>query len=59
MPKGIAAAESIMKATGNKNITVKEIDLSSMSTVRQFAREFMETEKRCLIKQQPKLFSIL
>lgn len=46
MPKGIAAAESIMKATGNKNITVKEIDLSSMSTVRQFAREFMETEKR-------------
>ena len=46
MTKGIGAATEIMATSGNKDIAVKKLDLSSMATVRQFAKEFMETEQR-------------
>ena len=49
MNKGISAAQDIVKSSGNKNIEVKKLDLSSMATVRQFAKEFMETEQRYVL----------
>ena len=44
--KGIRAAEQIMTETGNRDLVVRKLDLSCMQTVRQFAREFYETEQR-------------
>ena len=46
MQKGVLAAKSIVESTGNKNLVVRKLDLASLSTIRQFAKEIIETEER-------------
>ncbi|KAM6967976.1 retinol dehydrogenase 12 [Aplochiton taeniatus] len=40
------AAEEIRRRTGNGNVVVRHLDLSSLYSVREFAREFVATEDR-------------
>ncbi|CAN9514412.1 unnamed protein product [Ophioblennius macclurei] len=40
------AAEEIRQSTGNGNVVIRHLDLSSMYSVRQFAKEFLDTEDR-------------
>ncbi|PRD34763.1 UNVERIFIED_CONTAM: Retinol dehydrogenase 11 [Trichonephila clavipes] len=44
--RGQKAAESIIMATGNKNVVFRQLDLSSLSCVRKFASEIKKTEDR-------------
>ena len=44
--KGELAAAAIKTETGNDNIIFKELDLSELSSVRQFAKEILEEESR-------------
>lgn len=39
-------AEYIRKSTGNGNVVVRHLDLASVYSVRQFAKEFISTEER-------------
>ncbi|XP_041797500.1 retinol dehydrogenase 13 isoform X2 [Chelmon rostratus] len=40
------AAEEIRQATGNGNVVIRHLDLASLYSVRQFAKEFLDTEDR-------------
>ncbi|XP_072177590.1 retinol dehydrogenase 11-like [Diadema setosum] len=42
--KGRAAVDEIIAATGNKDVRVKKLDLSSLASVRSFAKELKEEE---------------
>lgn len=44
--KGLKAAAEIIENTGNRNIEVKKLDLSSFKSVRKFAEEINEEEDR-------------
>lgn len=44
--RGEKAKEKITELTGNSNVIVKLIDLSSMSSVRKFVEEFVKEEKQ-------------
>ncbi|ENN77983.1 hypothetical protein YQE_05659, partial [Dendroctonus ponderosae] len=44
--RGQDAAEKIIKATDNKNVEVKLLDLSSFKSIRQFASDIIATEER-------------
>lgn len=46
LKKAQLAAEGIQKATGNKKVFVKELDLASLKSVRNFAEEFYQSEDR-------------
>jgi len=47
VPKGEAAAEAIRKSTGNANVTVGELELDSLASIRAFAERFL-AEHRAL-----------
>lgn len=40
------AAEEIRQSTGNGNVVIRHLDLASMYSVRQFAKDFLDTEDR-------------
>uniref|UniRef100_A0A665SZV9 Si:dkey-23o4.6 n=2 Tax=Echeneis naucrates TaxID=173247 RepID=A0A665SZV9_ECHNA len=40
------AAEEIRQTTGNGNVVIRHLDLASVYSVRQFAKDFLETEDR-------------
>ncbi|XP_061885826.1 retinol dehydrogenase 12 [Entelurus aequoreus] len=40
------AAEEIRQSTGNGNVVIRHLDLSSLYSVRQFAKEFLDSEDR-------------
>ena len=44
--KGLQAAAEIIENTGNRNVEVKKLDLSSFKSVRKFAEEVNEEEGR-------------
>ncbi|XP_007439033.1 retinol dehydrogenase 12 isoform X1 [Python bivittatus] len=44
--KGQAAAEEIRRATGNPQVHLRLLDVSSMASVRDFAGQFLEEEKQ-------------
>ncbi|XP_020603406.1 retinol dehydrogenase 12-like isoform X2 [Orbicella faveolata] len=44
--KGLQAAAEIIENTGNRNVEVKKLDLSSFKSVRKFAEEINEEEDR-------------
>lgn len=46
LPKAELVAEEIQNKTGNRKVIVKELDLASLKSVRNFAREVNETEER-------------
>lgn len=39
-------ADEIIKESGNENIFVRKLDLSSQKSVREFAAEILKTEKK-------------
>ncbi|XP_053744149.1 retinol dehydrogenase 13 isoform X1 [Synchiropus splendidus] len=41
-----AAAEHVRQATGNGNVVIRHLDLASMFSVRQFAKDFLDSEDR-------------
>lgn len=40
------AAEEVRQSTGNGNVVIRHLDLASVYSVRQFAKDFLETEDR-------------
>lgn len=40
------AAEEIRQSTGNGNVVIRHLDLASIYSVRQFAKDFMDSEDR-------------
>ncbi|KAL7393868.1 hypothetical protein ABVT39_017177 [Epinephelus coioides] len=40
------AAEEIRQSTGNGNVVIRHLDLASLYSVRQFAKDFLDTEDR-------------
>ena len=46
LTKAEAAAKDIQKKTGNNKVIVKELDLASLKSVRNFAHEINESEER-------------
>lgn len=40
------AAEEIRRSTGNGNVVIRHLDLASMYSVRQFGKDFLDTEDR-------------
>lgn len=44
--KGMEAAKEIVSSTGNLDVVVKFLDLSSINSVQTFAKEIIETEER-------------
>lgn len=40
------AADSIRRCTGNGNVVVRHLNLASLYSVREFAKEFIATEER-------------
>ncbi|KAG8002361.1 Retinol dehydrogenase 11 [Nibea albiflora] len=40
------AAEEIRRSTGNGNVAVRHLDLASLYSVRQFAKDFLDSEDR-------------
>ncbi|XP_068612774.1 retinol dehydrogenase 12 [Brachionichthys hirsutus] len=40
------AAEEIRRSTGNQNVVVRHLDLASLYSVRQFAKDFLDSEDR-------------
>uniref|UniRef100_A0A3Q3MS71 Si:dkey-23o4.6 n=1 Tax=Mastacembelus armatus TaxID=205130 RepID=A0A3Q3MS71_9TELE len=40
------AAEEIRRSTGNGNVVIRHLDLASIYSVRQFAKDFMDSEDR-------------
>lgn len=41
-----SAAEEIRTSTGNGNVVVRHLDLASLHSIRQFTKEFLDTEER-------------
>ena len=41
-----AARDTIVQATGNKNVVVRELDLSRLKSVREFAEQVNAEEER-------------
>ncbi|XP_028835198.1 retinol dehydrogenase 12 isoform X2 [Denticeps clupeoides] len=46
LTKAEKAAEEIRQSTGNRNVVVRHMDLASLYSVREFAKEFIATEDR-------------
>ena len=46
MKKAEIAAEEIRSDTGNKNVVIKKLDLSSLKSVRDFAEDILKSEPR-------------
>ncbi|XP_058462470.1 retinol dehydrogenase 12-like [Malaya genurostris] len=46
LPKANQARQELIAETGSKNIHVRELDLSSLKSVRNFAKEFLAEESR-------------
>lgn len=46
LPKAYSAADEIRQKTGNGNILVKKLDLASLKSVRDLAKDVQENEKR-------------
>lgn len=46
MTRAEMAAVEIRQSTGNTNVVVRHLDLSSLLSVRRFAREFIASETR-------------
>lgn len=46
--KGQNAVEQIVKATDNKNVTFKQLNLSSFKSIREFAEDINATEARLI-----------
>lgn len=46
MERGIKAAEEVRKRSGNYNVIVKKLDLASLQSVRQLAKEVLACEER-------------
>jgi NAD(P)-dependent dehydrogenase (short-subunit alcohol dehydrogenase family) len=46
MKKGVEAARDIVDSTGNTNLVVRKLDLSSLAQVRNFTREVIQNEQR-------------
>ena len=44
--RGEAARQAIVEATGNKNVVVRELDLSRLKSVRHFAEQVNAQEER-------------
>lgn len=44
--KAEEAAEEIRRSTGNGNVVIRHLDLASMFSVTQFAKDFLDTEDR-------------
>ncbi|CAM4555772.1 retinol dehydrogenase 13-like [Caretta caretta] len=44
--RGQAAAEEIQRATGNPNVPLRIVDLSNMASIRRFAKQIQQEEKR-------------
>lgn len=42
----VSCADDIVRATGNNNVIVKKLDLSSLTSVRGFAKDILATEPR-------------
>lgn len=40
------AAQEVRLSTGNGNVVVRHLDLASVYSVRQFAKDFLDTEDR-------------
>ncbi len=40
------AAEEIRRSTGNGNVVIRHLDLASLYSVRQFAKDFLDSEDR-------------
>lgn len=40
------AAEEIRRTTGNGNVVIRHLDLASMYSVQQFAKDFLDSEDR-------------
>ena len=40
------AAEEIRQSTGNGNVVIRHLDLASIYSVRQFAKDFLDSEDR-------------
>lgn len=40
------AAEDVRRSTGNGNVVIRHLDLASLYSVRQFAKDFLDTEDR-------------
>lgn len=41
-----SAADEVRQSTGNGNVVVRHLDLGSLYSIRQFTKEFLETEER-------------
>lgn len=41
-----SAAEEIREATGNGNVVIRHLDLASLHSVRQFAKDYVDSEDR-------------
>lgn len=41
-----STADEIRRSTGNGNVVVRHLDLASLYSIRQFTKEFLETEER-------------
>lgn len=41
-----SAADEIRRSTGNGNVVVRHLDLASLCSIRQFTREFLDSEDR-------------
>ncbi|KAM6910544.1 retinol dehydrogenase 13 [Xenentodon cancila] len=46
LTRGEQAAAEIRQSTGNGNVVVRHLDLASLYSVQQFAKEFLDTEDR-------------
>ncbi|KAJ8868491.1 hypothetical protein PR048_030019 [Dryococelus australis] len=46
MKKAEKARDEIVDSTGNRDVVTRKLDLSSFASVRQFAKEVLDTEKR-------------
>ncbi|XP_010872008.1 retinol-DH_like_SDR_c domain-containing protein isoform X2 [Esox lucius] len=46
LTRGESAAAEIRSSTGNCNVIVRQLDLASLGSVRQFSQEFLATETR-------------
>ncbi|KAJ9585978.1 hypothetical protein L9F63_020375, partial [Diploptera punctata] len=46
LEKAKEARDDIIKTTGNKNVEIRELDLSSLLSVRTFAKDIIESEPR-------------
>lgn len=61
MRRGEKAASEVRRTTGNGNVVVRELDLSSLKSVREFVSKLSATEDRLdiLINNAGEMFSIV